>query len=376
MTDPAGDIEDPATDRPRSTLDMVRARPLAAVAIFAVLGAFVLLLVYVGGWLSPKRLTIDRFTDELEANAGGAHHGFRREHAKGLCVAGHFTGSADASHWSRAAVFNGRIVPVIGRFAESDPDPYEPDGKQGVRSMALRMQPAGAPEWRTGMNDMPGFPVSTPQDFYALMVASAPVKATGSPDPERMHAFVAAHPEFAAFQARMSKRLMASGFSNDTFNSLNGFVFVAPDGSRRLVRWSMVAEASFATLRPNEQARKPGNYAFDELARTLSVAPARWHLVATFANPGDPNRAADVWPIVGHKQVDMGELVLTHAESEAPGNCRDLNFDPLILPPGITPSDDPLPYARSAIYSGSFRRREGEPKPPSAVANIFAGKSQ
>jgi catalase len=69
----------------------------------------------------------------------------------------------------------------------------------------------------------------------------------------------------------------------------------------------------------------------------------------------------------------MGELVITHVESEAPGNCRDLNFDPLILPAGIEASDDPIPYARSAAYSVSFRRRMGEPKPPSAISDREAG---
>jgi catalase len=69
----------------------------------------------------------------------------------------------------------------------------------------------------------------------------------------------------------------------------------------------------------------------------------------------------------------LGELTIDHVETEATGNCQDLNFDPLILPAGIAPSDDPIPFARSAIYAESFRRRAGELKPPSAVANKSAG---
>jgi catalase len=41
--------------------------------------------------------------------------------------------------------------------------------------------------------------------------------------------------------------------------------------------------------------------------------------------------------------------------------------DPLMLPQGIAPSDDPLLLARSAAYAASYSRREGEPKQPSAV---------
>ena len=105
----------------------------------------------------------------------------------------------------------------------------------------------------------------------------------------------------------------------------------------------------------------------DLLAR-VAKGPMTWRLVATIARPGDPNRAAEVWP-EDREKVDLGELVIDHVESEASGNCRDVNFDPLVLPAGMAASDDPIPYARSAVYAASFRRRTGEAKPPSAVAN-------
>jgi catalase len=56
-----------------------------------------------------------------------------------------------------------------------------------------------------------------------------------------------------------------------------------------------------------------------------------------------------------------------HIESEETGACRDINYDPLVLPSGIAPSDDPLLSARSAAYSQSFTRPAGETKDPSAV---------
>jgi catalase len=62
-------------------------------------------------------------------------------------------------------------------------------------------------------------------------------------------------------------------------------------------------------------------------------------------------------------------LTLNEVEAEAPGNCRDINFDPLVLPVGIAPSDDPLLSARSAVYSQSFTRRAGEKKEASAVSS-------
>lgn len=70
----------------------------------------------------------------------------------------------------------------------------------------------------------------------------------------------------------------------------------------------------------------------------------------------------------------MGTLTIDNVKDEAHGSCRDINFDPLVLPDGIAPSDDPLLSARSAVYAVSFRRREGEKKQPSAIQILGNGK--
>lgn len=364
--------DDPSDTQGETTLGLLRRNPVPAAAIAVVLAASVGGIAYVGGFLSPGRLSSDRIANALEATGGGAHAGFRRAHAKGICIAGTFTGSAAARDLSSATVFGGAAVPVTGRFAEATPDPYAKDPMVGVRSMALRLQPQGGAEWRTGMNDTPGLHVSTPEAFYENAVASVPDPRTGKPDPARMAAYLARHPESAAFLARMKAKPLAAGFANDSYNSVDGFLFVAADGTRRLVRWTMQAEDPFATLTADDRKGRSANYAFEDLLARIGRGPAKWRLVATIAEPGDPNRAAEVWPS-GRRTVEMGELVIGHVESETTGNCQDINFDPLVLPPGIAASDDPIPYARSAVYATSFRRRAGEHKPPSAVANQSAG---
>jgi catalase len=358
--------------QPRDTLGLLRSRPRQALAIGVVLALAAGAFAFVGGWLSPTRLTPERFVNHMEANAGGPHKGFRRAHAKGICVAGSFQATPEARTWSKAAVFSGAVIPVVGRFAEATPDPYKPDNSVPVRSMALELRPPGGGEWRTGNNNTPGLHVSTPEAFNAFQIASTPDPATGKPDPAKMKAFLDAHPETVAFNARMAAKPLAADFGNDTYNSVDGFYYVAPDGTRRLVRWRFAPEAPFTSLAKAELARRPKNYLFDNLLQKIGKGPLKWRLVATFAQPGDPNRAAELWP-ENRKQAVMGELTLTHAESEAPGNCRDLNFDPMTLPPGIEPSDDPIPWARSAVYAESFHRRMSEPKPPSAVADAAVG---
>ncbi|MCW2561897.1 MAG: catalase [Mycobacterium sp.] len=70
----------------------------------------------------------------------------------------------------------------------------------------------------------------------------------------------------------------------------------------------------------------------------------------------------------------MGTLTLDRVESDETNAATEINFDPLVLPAGIAPSDDPLLSARSAVYSQSFTRRAGEPKQPSAIAPAVARK--
>ena len=107
-------------------------------------GAF----AYVGGWLTPHRLTAARLVDELQHNGGGVHPGYRRNHAKGVCVAGYFEGNGKASAYSTASVFAVGRTPVVGRFAIPGGNPYAPDGSVPIRSLALRFNLPNGQQWR------------------------------------------------------------------------------------------------------------------------------------------------------------------------------------------------------------------------------------
>jgi catalase len=129
------------------------------------------------------------------------------------------------------------------------------------------------------------------------------------------------------------------------------------------VRWSLVPQ-------PGRQPppSTPGkDYLFDDLIRTVAKGPVAWRLVITIGEPGDPtNDATKPWP-QSRRSVDAGTVTISAVQTEEPGNARDINFDPLVLPDGITASDDPIPKARSAVYARSFTRRAEEPKSPSEV---------
>ncbi len=138
----------------------------------------------------------------------------------------------------------------------------------------------------------------------------------------------------------------------------------------------MVPVTPFTPETPAQTAQGDKNYLFDAVIARLAQGPLQWHLVIVIGQPGDPTSDATIpWP-PGREQVDAGTLTIDHIEAEASGNCRDVNFDPLVLPAGIAPSDDPLLSARSAAYAQSFTRRAGEPKTPSAVQISDQGAAQ
>ncbi len=323
-------------------------------AIGAVTVVIAAALAYTGGYFSPERITPNRVVDVLEHN-NGEHPGFRRNHPKGICVTGYFESNGAAAELSSAEVFSATRTPVQGRFSLPTGSPYSPDSAAPLRSMALRFQQANGQQWRTGMNSMAVFPVGTPEAFYGLLQATAPDPATGKPDPQKAGAFFAAHPETGAFLAWVKTAKPAASFTSETYNSVNAFYVTNAAGKRQTVRWSMVATTDATGAAPQTD-----DYLQADLQQRLAAGPQRWNLVLTLANPGDPsNDASKTWS-GDHRTVNAGTLVIEHEQPQDNGACRDINYDPLILPAGIEGSDDPLLAARSAAYAASYERRAGE----------------
>ncbi len=341
-------------------------------ALPRVLGIGIVLLcvvagfLYLGGWFSPKALTPARFVDQFERD-DGVHSGFRRNHAKGVGVSGYFESNAEGVRLSKAAVFKPGRVPVVGRFSFGGGIPDVADAPTMVRGLGLLFRLPGGEEWRTAMVNLPVFPFQTPQAFYDNLVASQPDPQTGKPDPKKMAAFAASYPATVRALGIIQSHAPSSGFDNATFSGLNAFWFIDAAGKSIPVRWTLAPVQPFAAANmATTQTDK--NYMFDALIASILQHPLQWHLIITIGQPGDPtNDATMAWPD-GREQVDVGTLTLDHIESEETSPARDINFDPLVLPSGMAPSDDPLLSARSAIYSRSFTRRAGEAKTPSAIS--------
>ncbi|HEY4251321.1 MAG TPA: catalase family peroxidase [Roseomonas sp.] len=340
--------------------------PPGTIGLLARLGAIGLLLTgaaggfaYAGGWFSPDRLTPARIVDAL-SQRGGDPVGHRRNHAKGICFIGSFESNGAGTHLSTARVFVAGPYPVVGRFATGTGDPRSPDAANRVRSMAIRIRTPGGQEWRSGMNNSPVFAVATPQAFYEQALAARVDPATGRPDPAALRRFAAAHPETAAFADWARTAPWTASFADQTYSSLNAFQFIDMQGQRHAVRWAMVPTTPATPTTQDALAQLGPDFLARDLAQRLRDGPLSWRLVVTLAAPGDPtNDATRAWP-ADRQQVELGTLVVQQASSEDDGPCRDLNFDPLVLPAGIVASDDPILLARSAAYANSFDRRAAE----------------
>jgi catalase len=168
---------------------------------------------------------------------------------------------------------------------------------------------------------------------------------------------------------------VASGFENTTFHGLNAFRFINSSGESTPVRWLLTPMQSFEPASDASAARDQ-NYLFDGLIAQIRRQPLRWRLVVVIGQPGDLTHDATIpWP-ADRERLDVGTLTLDRVEAEDMSAATDINFDPLVLPAGITPSDDPLLSARSAVYSQSFTKREGETKQPSAITAAGVRKGQ
>jgi catalase len=321
--------------------------------IAAVIGGGAAAFAYTAGWLSPQRLTPDRLVDAFKSPAGEPL-GHRRNHAKGICFTGTFEANGAGSALSHAQVFARGQYPALGRFNLGTPDPNAPDATVRVRGMGLRISTPDGQEWRAAMIDLPFFPVSTPQAFYDLLLASA------SKDPDAMKTFASAHPEIAAFGAWAKSAPWTGSYAEERYNGLNSFLFTDSSGAEHAVRWSLLPAAQPISVSPDDLAKRGPDFLEHEITERVRSGPLRWTMAVTVANPGDgtadPSKA---WP-EDRRTVDVGTLTVQQIEAARDGPCRDINFDPTVLPDGMRTSDDPFPAARSSAYAKSYDRRTAE----------------
>ena len=334
--------------------------------IISAVGLLAMGFLYAAGISGNKGVTAQTFVDLQEGKS--VSMGFRRAHAKGICVAGEFESNGALAPYSIASVFQAGSTSFVGRFSIAGNNPIAPDLKAPVRSLALGFYvPSDSAkeasdekdqQWRLAMNTPPVMAVSTPEDFYKQLVSLSPDPETGMRDSAKIQAFFAAHPESKDFNDWRARYSPTNSFSSEQYHSINAFYLIDEQGLQHAVRWKAVPRVQ--SLGKSESVSTHPDALHIDIIKKLQFKPVLFDLVFTFASKTDnENDPAIAWP-EHRKTINAGTINVVSSQPQSEGACDSIRFDPLILPKGMEPTQDPILHARSAAYADSYRRRARE----------------
>ncbi|MFZ0790476.1 MAG: catalase family peroxidase [Chromatiaceae bacterium] len=240
--------------------------------------------------------TADRVVSALEETFG-VTPGQRRNQIKETCAAGEFVGTAEGAALSRSALFSGKPIPVVARFSLAGGNPKVPDTAKSPRGMALEFQlPDGGRQHMTMLNT-PMFGAAHPQTFLDQMVATKPDPETGKPDPEKVKAFKASHPDNLAQAEYLAGHNPPASYTTSSYFGIHSFKFIDRDDKTTLVRWRFVPQDGEKRLSDAELAAAPANFLEPALIERVGQGAVLWDMVLTIGAPGDPeDDPTQAWP--------------------------------------------------------------------------------
>lgn len=319
------------------------------------LSAASLMFLAAGGAASAQQADTQAIVDAL-FKAGGNQPNVRASGAKGTCVKGTFTPSAEAPGLSKAPHFT-KTLPVTARFSMGGSNPKVSDkAKPVTRGFSMRIaDPAG--DMVFVFISAPVFSTKTPQQLLDFATVRAP-GADGKPDADKIKAFGVANPETTRQAAWLNARPVPASFAGVDYWGVHAYTLTDAKGKATVAKLKTVAVAGQLGLSDDEVKAKPDAFYADELKERLAQGPASFDLVAILGEAGDPTGDPTVqWPEESRKSVKLGTLAITALEPAA--TCDGATFDPVVdLPEGVAgPADDPMFAIRSPAYAISLSRR-------------------
>ena len=288
----------------------------------------------------------------------GVHPGQRRNHIKGTCAVGEFVGTSDAAALSRSPVFSGKTIPVVARFSLGGGNPDVPDAAPAPRGMALELSLPGGSLQHFTMINVPIFAASSPASFRDAIDAAKPDPKTGMPDPEKLKAYVASHPDAKPLADLAAKHTPTASYYQTPYFSIHTFKFIDAKGVEHPVKWRFIPRDGVKELTAAQIKAAPHDFLEKGLIERTQKGPAIWDMIVYVGEPGDPqDNATLAWPET-RKHFTAGTLNITEATTQQKGMaCEPINFDPLVMADGIAPTNDPILLFRSPAYAVSFAKR-------------------
>ena len=306
--------------------------------------------------LAQQTVDPTRFVDQFEASFG-KFEGYRRSGAKGICAMGEFVGSAQARTLSSASAFSGRPVPVIVRFSVGGANPKAPDNAKSQRNMALQFDLPDNEAWQMGNISAPVFGAATPEQFIGRLQSLQPDPATKMPDPAKVKAFADANPEVLLQGRYFAGQPVPASFAGVNYWGVHAFAFVNASGARQFGKWVFEPVGGLQSLTDDEAKAKGPDFLQAELRQRVASGTVAFDFQLQLAEAGDRLDSA-VTPLPeNRRKVNMGRLMIKSVAADAGGPCLNITFNPMVLPKGVEPSNDPMLAARAAPYAVGLGRR-------------------
>jgi len=305
---------------------------------------------------APKQVTAPEVVAAL-AGAYGVPPGQRRNHTKGMCALGRFTGMPAGATYSRSALFGGASVPVVARFSIAGGDPTVPDASRSPRGMALEFRLPNRGLQHMTMLNTPMFFAAMPRTFLDRMLALKPDPATGKPNPAAVKAFAASHPDNTGQATFLADNNPPPSYANTPYYGIHAFKFINRKNDTTVVRWRFIPQDGDKHLSNAAMTSMPRDFLEQALIKRTQQGPVRWDMLLTIGEPGDPqDNPTILWP-TNRKELKAGTLTITSAMDQSGGECKNINYDPLVMADGIAPTNDPVLLFRSPSYAVSFAKR-------------------
>lgn len=285
----------------------------------------------------------------------GKHAGVRGSHAKGQCVKGTFTPSADAAALSKSPIFAAK-QPVLARFSFGGGNPKAGEKAKSPRGLAVRFDPDGKAPSDFVQLSAPVFFAKTPEQVVSFLQARVP-GADGKPDAAKVKAYGEGNPETGRQGAYVAGKPIPASYAGLNYWGIHAFVAENAKGDKTTIKFKTVPVAGELHLTDEEAKAKPDDFFTADLAERLGKGPVSFKLTAIVGQAGDPTGDPTVeWPDAERKSVTLGALDITALEENA--KCDAITFDPNNLAAGLAgaPDDKILP-ARAGSYASSLVRR-------------------
>jgi catalase len=301
----------------------------------------------------------NKMVDAFEV-AGGKFEGFRRSGAKGVCAVAEFVGSAEGKALSASSAFSGQAVPVVARFSIGGGNPKAADNTKSQRNMALQFNLPGGESWQMGNISAPIFGAVTPEQFLGRLQSLAPEAETKRPNADKVKQFADANPEVLLQGKYFAGQPVPASFGKVNYWGVHGFGFVDAGGKKQMGKWVFEPVGGTQGLSDDEAKAKGSDFLFEDLRQRVAAGGVSFDFNLQLAQPGDKLDSAITPLPEDRKKVTLGRLTIKSVAADATGPCLTITYNPMVLPKGVEPGNDPMLAARAVPYVVSLGRRLGE----------------